>query len=222
MAAVIRVHPQPEPLDFVRRVRQPGLAWIHEKGLDPDQPAPAKTEIKACWRACLDDLHTAYSGICAYLCVFIERETGGTAVEHFVARSRTKLSLAYEWNNYRLACAMMNSRKLTYDDVLDPFTIPDGMFHLELVTVRIFPDPNLAAADRQRVQKTIARLKLDSPGCRAMRARHLQDCLEGHYTAAFLRRQSPFVWAEAARQGVLRCTLSTIKRGPTCAPGKEQ
>jgi hypothetical protein len=113
------------------------------------------------------------------------------------------MAVVIHWSNYRLACTMMNSRKLNYDDVLDPFTIADGMFHLELVTGRIFPNPDLAVADRRSVQKTIDRLKLDSPGCRNMRARHLQDCLEGHYTTAFFRRCSPFVWAEATRQGVL-------------------
>ena len=38
---------------------------------------------------------------------------------------------------------------------------------------------------------------------REMRARHYQEYRTGQYTAEFLEKRSPFVWAEAQRQGLL-------------------
>lgn len=97
----------------------------------------------------------------------------------------------------------MNSRKREYDDVLDPFEVEDGWFHLEPVSGRVFPNPQLPDEQQQAVQATVKRLGLDEPGNREMRARHYQEYREGFYTADFLRKRSPFVWMEANRQGLL-------------------
>ena len=69
------------------------------------------------WRAALDDLQAVYDRVCAYLCVRISTDA---SVDHYVAKSR-RWDLVYEWSNYRLACATMNSYKGEYGDVLDPF-----------------------------------------------------------------------------------------------------
>jgi uncharacterized protein (TIGR02646 family) len=161
---VIPIVPQPEPAAFDAAVRQKGRRWIARKGLNPNQPPLPGLKLEPYWRACLDDLHVAYDGICAYLCVFIEREAGGVAVEHYVAKSMSQLRLAYEWSNYRLACHSMNTRKLNFDDVMDPFWVKPGMFRLDLVTGAVFPNPRLGTANRQRVEDTIERLRLDSSG----------------------------------------------------------
>lgn len=203
MVAVIRVEPKPEPVPkFDQEVRKPGMKWLAASGFDLNAPVPEGEELPPYWRACLDELHADYSGLCAYLSVFIERVTGGLSVDHFVAKSK-KLGQAYEWSNYRLASTMMNARKRDYDDVLDPFTIPADTFHLELVTGRIFANPDLSPAERSLAEATLARLGLDEPGPREMRARHYQEYREGLYTADYLRRRSPFVWSEAKRQRIL-------------------
>lgn len=199
---MIPVSAQPEPASFDANVRQKGLAYLKRKGLDPSMPLPPKTTLKAYWRNCLDDLHDSYQGICAYLCVFIERVTGGCSVDHFIAKS-TRADLAYEWSNYRLACSIMNSRKLDYDDVLDPFTVGKDWFRLEFVSGSIYPNPDLTTEQRLAVQGTIERLGLDDAGNREMRARHYQGYREDHYDASHLKKQSPFVWQEAERQGLL-------------------
>jgi uncharacterized protein (TIGR02646 family) len=200
---MIPVKPRPEPVPkFDQQVRRPGNQWIARERLDPDQPLPAGRELPAYWRACLDDLHAAYEGICAYLCVFIERAVGGVSVDHFVPKSR-QLKLAYEWSNYRLACLQMNARKRHFEDVLDPFSLPPDTFRLELVTGRIYVNPALSGEARQAAEDTLTRLGLDDPGCREMRARHFQDYHQHGWPADFLRRYSPFVWLEALRQGVL-------------------
>ena len=199
---MIHVDAQPEPDSFDREVRQKGLAWLKRKGIDPDHPLPPKINIEPYWRQCLDDLHASYDGCCAYLAVFVERVTGGASVDHFIAKSR-RTDLAYEWSNYRLTCSRMNSRKRDYEDVLDPFEIKTGWFHLEPVSGSIYPNPALPDELKTSIQATIDRLGLDDFSNREMRACHYQDYCVDLYTAEFLRKYSPFVWHEAKRQGLL-------------------
>ncbi|OUO49681.1 hypothetical protein B5F76_13440 [Desulfovibrio sp. An276] len=198
---MIPVTPQPEPEDFDTKVRQKGLRWLAEHDIDITDPLPSRTKLPPYWRACLDELHSRYGGVCAYLAVFFERTTGGT-VEHFCPKS-LRPDFAYEWCNYRLACSAINSRKKSFTDVLDPFEVKDGWFCLELVSGHIFPNPQLPASLQQKIQATIDRLKLDSSANNEMRAKHYQFYCKGEVTKAFLKKYSPFVWKEAARQGLL-------------------
>lgn len=199
---MIPVAAQPEPASFDPQVRQPGLAWLHEHGIALNQPLPVNSKIAPCWRACLDDLHQAYGGICAYLCVFVQRVTGGVGVDHFVAKSRNA-GLAYEWGNYRLACSTMNSRKRDFSDVLDPFFLTQNLFRLQLSVGHIYPNPELAPQARVIVEQTIERLALDDTPCRNLRTDWFGEYVKGEITADYLRRKSPFVWQEAQRQGLL-------------------
>jgi uncharacterized protein (TIGR02646 family) len=199
---MIHVTPQPEPETFDAVVRQMGLALLRKRHITLDQPLPANTSIEPYWRHCLDAMYTLYEGYCAYLAIFFERVTGGGTVDHFVAKSQ-RADLSYEWSNYRLACSRMNSRKREYNDVLDPFEIETGWFHVELVSGRVFPNPDLPPDRQDAVQATIDRLGLDDSGNREMRARHYQEYRQNLYTADFLKKRSPFVWAEATRQGLL-------------------
>jgi uncharacterized protein (TIGR02646 family) len=191
VAGMIPVTRQPEPAAFDAEVRQIGLAHLRKKGLPLDQPLPRKTKITAYWRECLTELHKAYGGICAYLCIYIERVTGGCSVEHFIAKSANP-GLAYEWSNYRLVCSTMNSRKNNYSDVFDPFDLAPDLFHLEIVTGRICPNPKLDKNAKQDVKKTIKRLKLDDALCREMRSTRFQDYLECSFTDEYLKKCSPF------------------------------
>lgn len=199
---MIHVSAQPEPPSFNHDVRQRGLAWLQKSKIALDHPLPPNTHIEPYWRPCLEDMHSIYNGCCAYLAIFFERVAGGGPIDHFIAKSK-RADLAYEWNNYRLACSRMNSRKRDYDDVLDPFEVGNGWFQLEPVSGRIFPDPQLSEDRLREVQMTINRLGLDDAGNREMRARHYQEYREGLYTATFLKKRSPFVWQEAHRQGLL-------------------
>ncbi|MCA9705348.1 MAG: hypothetical protein KDK70_05845 [Myxococcales bacterium] len=156
----------------------------------------------------MDELHESYGGICAYLCVYIERCTGGVSTDHFVAKSKTA-GLAYEWSNYRLACATMNARKRDFEDVLDPFALEPDTFRLELVTGHIYPNPHLSSPALARAQQTIDRLDLDDDGCRELRSRKFRDYVRVRGSEANpmleqqFRRDTPFVWLEASRQGLL-------------------
>jgi uncharacterized protein (TIGR02646 family) len=205
---VIPVTERPPPPLFDERVRKPGLHWLEDHDVSLDTHLEPGTKIHPYWRECLDELHAGYGGVCAYLCVFVERCTGGASTDHFVAKSR-RARLAYEWSNYRLACATMNSRKRDFEDVLDPFTLAPGTFRLELVTGRIYPSPDLKDVDGDAAKATIERLGLDEPECREMRSRRFRDYVQARGLVSNdaaehqLRRYSPFVWLEATRQGLL-------------------
>jgi len=183
---VIHVDPQPEPPGFDERVRQPGQRALAE----------GKEELPPLWRACLPDLYERYRGICAYLSVIIPRGTGARSVDHLAPKSKHR-DRAYEWSNYRLVSALMNARKRDFEDVLDPFEIPDGWFVLELSFLQVMPSPSLDEATRSAVQATIDRLGLNDEECIAARALYYQPYVEGELSAEQLRAWSPFVAREA-------------------------
>lgn len=205
---MIPVTPQPEPASFDTKVRKPGqksLGKLAAKGIDLQQPLPAGHSLPAHWQHCLDDLYVAYGGVCAFLAVHFERVTGTASVDHFVAKS-TLPADAYEWQNFRLACLAMNRKKNAFDDVLDPFTLLEPCFELELLSGAITPRRELRMADPDlfaKAEATIRRLGLDDPACRVKRQADFDFFIRNQISSAFLQRMSPFVYLEAARQQLL-------------------
>ncbi len=199
---MIPVTPQEEPEDFDIKVRQKGLKWLNENGLDIDKPKPKDVTLSPFWQDCLEQLHLKYAGVCAYVCVYIERVSGTPSADHFVPKSAA-LKQAYEWTNYRLACLRMNARKNNYEDVLDPFILKPNTFQLDLFSGRIFPSPTLLPSDFQSALETINRLKLDDPDCRELRTRHFDWYINQNVSQGWLEKNSPFVWQEAQRQHLL-------------------
>ena len=185
---MIHVDLQPEPSDFDERVRQPGRRALAE-GTRPLPPY---------WRECLPQLYERYRGICAYLCIRIPRGTGARSVDHLLPKSK-RPDRAYEWDNYRLASALMNARKHDFEDVLDPFEIPDGWFVLELSFLQVMPSPSLDPATRAKVQATIDRLGLNDKECTDARVEVYELYREGA-TLEQLAYLSPFIAQEVARQ----------------------
>jgi hypothetical protein len=179
---MIHVDLQPEPPSFDALVRQPGRRALAE----------GRPELPPYWRLALPDLYVRYHAICAYLCVLIPRGTGAPTVDHFLPKSRHR-DLAYEWSNFRLVCSLMNTRKRDFEDVLDPFQIPDGWFVLELSFLQVMPAPSLDPETRARVQATIDRLGLNDAECRAARELYYQAYVEGDLAFPLLQAWSPFV-----------------------------
>lgn len=211
---MIRVKPAPEPSSFDSRVRIPGHRAISEmvgersdrktkprfkKIKDKREDLPSDS-FPPYWTEALEDLMQAYDQVCAYSCFRIHPVTGGRSVDHFAAKSR-KWDKVYEWDNYRLACSRLNSRKNDFGDVLDPFKIVDGWFQLELVGFQVRPDPTLKTSIRDRVQRTIDRLKLDE--FRHSRERDAEYYWAGEVSLRVLTEESPFVAKELRRQGRL-------------------
>ena len=197
---MIPVSPKPEPASFDKLVRIPGGKWLKKRHVRPSQSLPKSAP--ALWRKCSADLHSRYEGVCAYLCVYIERVVGGDTVDHFIPKS-VRSDLSYEWSNFRLASSRINSRKRIVQLALDPFTIKRDTFYLDLVTGHIFPNPALNPQTRRYAQQTIDALKLDRDDCRKLRTKHFNGYIGREYNDSYLRKSSPFVWYEASRQGLL-------------------
>ncbi|HBL25891.1 MAG TPA: hypothetical protein DD490_03545 [Acidobacteria bacterium] len=214
---MMRVAPKPEPPDFEEKVRRPGLRAIAELvGETPVPPrsgrprgsvASRREEISAAsypayWTRVLPALLAAYSHICAYTCLYIERVTGGASVDHRIPKSRA-WDLVYEWSNYRLACGLMNSRKGESVDVLDPFEIADDWFALEPVSYQVIPGAGARGESRRRVEETLRRLRLNDEICRGVRQEYVEGYLEGAISLPYLERRAPFIARELRRQGKL-------------------
>lgn len=207
---MIPVTPRRAPKGFNAEVFQPGLAWLKKRNIPLHQKLTPGTKLKPLWRKKLKSLHRRYDGVCAYLCVWIEPVTGAATVDHFIAKSK-RAGDAYRWSNFRLACSAMNSRKRDYDNVLDPFTLAPDTFELDFVTGEISPSKKLNAAQFQAAHDTIKRLGLDDRPNRKNRIKRIDDYLRLKSEAQpgataheqILRRDSPFIWYEAQRQGML-------------------
>lgn len=195
--AMIHVNPRSEPGSFNQSVRIPGQVWLKAN------PKKTKGEIiPAYWRACLPDLRSSYKGICAYFACYVKPATGAQSADHFVAKS-AKRSLAYEWDNYRFACSRMNARKNDASDVLDPFTLVDGWFVLQFLTMTVHPSTGLSPQQRKKVIATRDRLDLNSAEC----IKEREEAWDDYYTHGLhvnrLIEYAPFVAIEAVRQGLL-------------------
>jgi uncharacterized protein (TIGR02646 family) len=198
---MIPVAPAPEPASFDAKVRTPGKAWLVKKGLSGANEVPKGMKISAVWTECLPEMLDAYDRICAYASLKIHAVTGASSVDHFAPKSRG-LADAYEWDNYRLACAKLNARKNNFDDVLDPFTMAADTFRLNTLDGSIHPNPALPAGDLAAAQATMARLKLDDAEMRKARLNLINLYLAKEISSGFLKSESPFIWVELERQGV--------------------
>lgn len=187
---MLRVTPQPPPHDFEARVRTPGET-ARAAGADP---------LPDLWRNCLVYLWEAYGRVCSYACVPIHDISGVRSVEHFKPKSKYP-ELAYDWDNYRLACGKMNSRKKDHEDVLDPFLVGDDWFELDFTDGSIRPAGHLAAADKKKADDTIKRLGLDDRSFRSDRLHVLERLLKRDYSFAVVQSDWPHLAREIVRQG---------------------
>jgi hypothetical protein len=215
---MMRLTLAPEPTSFRDQVGKPGENVL---ALLAGQPLPHKLRGRPIelmrrigdgqvrktvadfpyWENCLDDLYTAYDGICAYYGFYIER-ANLPHTDHFLAKSGAGVELAYAWGNYRLACGHANARKRQHADVLDPAAIEDGWFQLDLLTLEVGADPSLPEALRRRIEATIVQLELHRGRAREVRARVMRQFRGGAVQLDFLAQNHPYLARELARQGV--------------------
>ena len=199
---MIPVTLQPEPPDFDTKVRKKGHAWLQSEGIALNAVPPNASDLPNYWTHSNKQLWVAYSGVCAYLAIYFDWGIGAASTDHFVAKSKNAGD-AYEWSNFRLSCLGANRNKNKFDDVLDPIGLKPNTFVLNLLSGKISPNPALSPEDSDAAWKTIKRLDLDSPENNEMRARRYSYHLRGMHEQD-LKKESPFVWAEAHRQGLLR------------------
>ena len=201
----MRVTPAPEPQTFRGLVRQPGLAALQRIAMQEFggslERIPA-SRFPPYWRESLDDLLEAYHRICSYLCLYISRGTGARSVDHMIAKSAA-WDRAYEWDNYRLACSLMNARKGQAASVLDPFDVENGWFVLELVAFQVLPGQGLDDRIATTAADTIKRLRLNDEECCSARAEYAEEYWRQEVTIGYVRRHAPFVESELRRQNML-------------------
>lgn len=109
---------------------------------------------------------------------------------------------AYLWSNYRFVCGNLNGRKSTSEEILDPFTLRDGMFTLHFPTLQLIPGEHLSERERELVRQTIySSLKLNDATCIKGRKDWLLPYLKGQYGMSYLKEKAPFLASELKRQG---------------------
>ncbi|MBK8251757.1 MAG: hypothetical protein IPK82_03705 [Polyangiaceae bacterium] len=208
----------PEPKDFDKRVRQPGLAAIDElvgraprlKRRGPPRTKIADTEAKIptaklppFWREALDDMMEAYEQRCAYLAIFIE-ETGNPTVDHVIPKSLA-WDQAYEWSNYRLCTGIVNSKKGELLQLVDPVKAKNGWFELDLASYRVVRGQSAPKAQHHKIDATLPLLNLRD--CCVLRKRYVEEYRRGPgargIDLAYLEYRAPFIALELRRQGQL-------------------
>lgn len=195
---MIPIPVQAEPLNFDQEVRRRGADFLKHCS----SPTPRQWMSHAYWRAVEEDMHRAYSGICAYSCHYIPRDAGSRSIDHFRPKS-LQPELAYEWSNYRLSSRLLNARKGDRT-VVDPFTLVDGWFVLDFPSLLVKPGATLGAEDKRRVIETIELLGLnDESTCMHRRAGYMLDYCRGEISFNVLRRDAPFLARELERQGLV-------------------
>lgn len=216
---MIHVTEAPEPASFDKRVRQRGLSAIAELvGEKPSSPrrggrrypkiASRREDIPArrlppLWREVLPEMLQAYERRCAYLALYIECGTGGSTIDHVIPKSMA-WNRVYEWPNYRLACALMNSRKGNLDTILDPFEIEDDWFAMEFFGYQVTQGRGAKGEIISRIEETISRLRLNDVECCRARQEYVDSYTEGDISLRYLQIRAPFIAREMKRQGLLR------------------
>src|SRR5436305_12258428 len=96
---MIPVRPQPEPPIFDLLVRKKGRICLKKFS----NPTGEQWVRKDYWKNVRKVLYEAYDGICAYSAHWIPF-TDNPNIDHYIPKS-VRPDLAYEWDNYRLACS---------------------------------------------------------------------------------------------------------------------
>ena len=214
---MIPVEPAPAPVDFDERVKKPGLDAITElvgerparrrAGPRRKKTAETRNQIPAeyfppYWRKVLPEMLASYNRLCAYLSLYIEHATGTSSVDHVIPKSKA-WDKVYEWSNYRLAAALVNSKKNDLEFVLDPFEIGEGLFALEFVSFQVKLGPSATGKHEVMVADTIEKLGLNLHECRYARREYVENYKGKKITLDYLERRAPFIAIELRRQGRL-------------------
>ena len=144
----------------------------------------------------------SYNRLCAYLSLYIEHATGSPSVDHVIPKSKA-WDKVYEWSNYRLVAALINSKRNSLDIVLDPFEILDGFFALEFVSFQVKLGAIAKGPIEARATDTIEKLGLNMRECRYARREYVESYKSKMIKIDYLERRAPFIARELRRQRLL-------------------
>lgn len=215
---MIGVTPAAEPANFNNTIRQRGLSAIDEMvGRPPrvKRPGPRRPKIASVetaipsdkfppfWRDAIDDMMHLYESRCAYLAMVIER-TGNPTVDHMIPKS-LDWNRVYEWENYRLCAAIVNSKKNNLQGIVDPFVAKAGWFELELTTCKVIRGSAAPTPHHVEIDDTLPLLNLRD--CCLQRKTYIEYYNKGPGSKgidlSYLEHRAPFIAAELRRQGQL-------------------
>lgn len=186
-----------EPSWFNITVRQKGLNALKTQGFYNN----AFWKKHNYWKQAHKALYKEYGGICAYLGIQIFcKQTNNvikSSVEHFKPKSKYPHN-AYDWDNYLLASAQVNSMRENNEDILNPFLTPDGIFHLRLNSGIIYVDNGISKQLQSQAVAMIKNIKLNNPIFCNLRKKIYEQYLS---TPDILLQRAPFIWLEACIQG---------------------
>lgn len=223
---MIPVAQAPEPAEFDAKVRQPGLSAIDELvGRQPrlKRPGPKRKQLlneqgqpvtreqdipaeafPAYWRDALPEMLVAYERRCAYLAMYIHHATGSPTVDHVRPKSYA-WDQVYEWANYRLCAAIINSKKGALLTLVDPFAIGVAWFALNLKTLHVERGAAAPPPEWARIDATLP--VLNHRLCVAEREEYVRWYRlgpgAGGFDLAHLENRAPFIASELRRQGQL-------------------
>jgi len=190
---LIRVEPKAEYPAFNLQVRQPGTAFL----AGCPNPTSEQFRKKNFWSRAAKELHAAYSGICAYTAMYLPEQG---SVDHFVPKTINP-SLAYEWNNFRLASGRVNSAKGSQTNLLDPFEVGNEWFEMDVPSCLLRAGINLPHEVRAKINSTINALRLNTDDYYVQeRCNILIEFAKGEISLGFLKRRYPFLAKEVERQ----------------------
>ena len=226
---MIRVVKANEPEPFGEHVRERGRLAIERllgRAVDAPGRKPSKTyarpedipagKFPQYWtekresdnKSALDDMRVAYGGRCAYTSLRLSAIAWAT-VDHYVPKARD-WRLVYEWSNYRLCLACVNTAK-GEKAVIDPFEVGPGWFVLNLDSLHVCRGPCAPASEIERIEETISILNIWQ--CVEIRHDYLWDYYRGMIELEYLDRQAPFIAYEIRRQGRLAARDNCVEDG---------
>jgi hypothetical protein len=215
------------PPEFDAKVRHPGLRAIaemvgrlaqyprtagkkHQRLIDKQgQPVTREQAIPAdafpaYWREALPEMLVAYPRRCSHLAMYIHHATGTPTVDHMLPKSYA-WDQVYEWSNYRLCAAIINSKKGVLLSLVDPFSIGPDWFALNLNTLHVERGANAPQAEWTRIDATLP--VLNHRLCVQEREEYVRWYRLGPGAGGFdlkhLEHRAPFIAAELRRQGQL-------------------
>lgn len=184
--------------------RKPKKTYVREVDIPSGKfPALWLDPRKADGKSTLDDMMDLYGQQCAYLAMYIEKATGSPTVDHFIPRS-TDWRLVYEWSNYRLSAACVNTAK-GVREVVDPFEVRAGWFELNFATFHVQRGRGAPSAQHTKIDGTLPLLNLRD--CWRQRQEYVKRYQLGPgnkgIDLAYLEHRAPFIASELRRQGML-------------------
>jgi len=198
---MIRIQKFNPPDNFDIRVKNPGIKFL----LDTPNPNNNQWKKHNYWKNAHNDLYNLYNGICAFCSTWTPRGFGSndpsqmTSIDHFIPKVH-RPTLAYEWDNFRLCKARINSNKGESLEIIDPQYIDGDWFILDFDTFLINSNEGLPVYLTNRIERTIEILDLNHNDFVEQRIDIIKAYVLEYVTFIQLEEKFPFIAYEMLRQ----------------------